>query len=72
MSMTDTEPTAAYELRFECLTNGGRGFTFPCDATGIVNLDALSERARTSYFGARALIGREYAHPCVRISHFTH
>jgi hypothetical protein len=50
-----------FELRFMSLTNGGRGFAFPCDAGGHVDLDSLTERGRISYFGARALVGREYS-----------
>lgn len=57
--------SAAYQLRFECLKPEGRGFAFPCDAGGRVNLDALSDRARVGYLGARALVGREYASPVV-------
>ena len=61
-----TVQVAAFELRFECITNAGRGFVFPCDACGRVDLDALSERGRNSYLGARALVGREYASPVMR------
>lgn len=63
-----TAPTAiqpGFELRIMSLTNSGRGFSFPCDAKGNVDLDAMSERTRNCYFGARALIGREYACPVV-------
>lgn len=51
------------QLRFQSLFNPGRGFAFPCDATGNVNMDALTEKARESYFYARTLIGREFAQP---------
>ena len=44
----------------------GRGLTFPCDATGHVDLDRLSERARQNYFYARAFIGREFFLPSIR------
>lgn len=56
---------ADYELRFESLFDPGRGLTFPCDASGSVALDSLSERARNNYIYARAVVGREYATPCV-------
>jgi hypothetical protein len=49
-----------YELRFVGLFNPGRGYTFPCDAQGHVDLDGLAERARISYFYARSVIGREF------------
>jgi hypothetical protein len=54
-----------YELRFESLFDPGRGLTFPCDARGSVALDSLSEKARNNYIYARAVVGREFATPCV-------
>ena len=55
----------AYQLRFESLFQQGRALAFPCDATGRVALDALSERARCNYLYARAVVGREFATPAV-------
>lgn len=55
-----------YELRYQSLFNEGRAYSFPCDATGHVNLDALSERARHNYFYVRTAVGREFATPAVR------
>lgn len=55
-----------FELRFRSLFNEGRGYAFPCDAAGHVDLDALSEQARNNYFFARALIGRDLASPVVQ------
>lgn len=60
-----SSPIAAYELRFDSLFLEGRGLTFPCDAAGQVDLDALSERARSNYLYARAVIGREFRLPAV-------
>ena len=57
--------TTAFELRFHSLFQEGRGLAFPCDASGHVDLDVMSERARCNYFFARSVIGREYAHPAV-------
>ena len=54
-----------FELRFQSLFHQGRAMTFPCDAAGHVDLDALSERARENYLYARAVIGREYSVPAV-------
>jgi hypothetical protein len=54
-----------YELHFESLFDPGRGLSFPCDAKGQVELDALSERARHNYLFARAVVGREYHVPSV-------
>jgi hypothetical protein len=56
---------AGFELRFPSLFIEGRGLAFPCDAQGQVDLDALSERARDNYLGARALVGYEYAMPSI-------
>lgn len=60
-----------YELRFQSLFSEGRALAFPCDATGHVYLDALSERAMENYLYARAVVGREYATPLV-VSHTAH
>ena len=61
-----TQDTAQYELRFQSLFDEGRAFAFPCDARGLVNMDALSDRARQNYLYARTVIGREVAMPAVR------
>ena len=55
-----------YELTFRSLFNPGRGLAFPCDASGLVNIDTLGEKARNNYLYARAVIGREFAMPTVR------
>lgn len=55
-----------FELRFESLFDRGRGYSFPCDADGCVDLDQLSERARSNYLFARAVVGRELTAPAVR------
>lgn len=54
-----------HELRFDHLFHAGRTFVFPCDASGRVDLDSLSTRARNNYFFARALVGREVSVPTV-------
>jgi hypothetical protein len=58
-------PAAGFELRFRSLFDAGRAFAFPCDARGVVDLDRLSERARSNYFLARACVGRDYAPPAI-------
>lgn len=63
--MTDST-LKQYELRFRHLVDSGRGFTFPCDHNGHVDLNQLSDRARTDYLFARALVGRDLAVPAVR------
>jgi hypothetical protein len=55
----------SHEIRFQSLFKEGRALCFPCDATGAVPMDKLSERARDNYLYARAVVGREYAYPCV-------
>ena len=57
--------TDHFQLRFQSLFDPGRGFAFPCDEQGQVDMDALSERARNNYRYARAMIGREVANPAV-------
>jgi len=66
----DTSPTTSHtslthELRFESLFRPGRGYTFPCDAAGHVDLRALSERERHGYLHARSLVGRELTTPAL-------
>jgi hypothetical protein len=57
--------STAYQLCFRSLFQEGRGYAFPCDASGQVDLDTLSERARNNYFYARAMIGKELSLPAV-------
>lgn len=60
-----SQSQATYELRFQSLFDEGRGFAFPCDAQGHVDMDALSDRARQNYLYARAVVGREVHMPAV-------
>lgn len=60
---------ARHELLFASLFHPGRGIVVPCDPDGQVDLNNLTERLRNAYFGARALIGREYAFPQVQRTH---
>jgi hypothetical protein len=52
-----------FEVHFRSLLRRGLELIFPCDREGHVDLDALSERAKTNYLFARAMVGREYASP---------
>jgi len=70
--ITPSRPDAAFELRFMSLLERGRAVAFPCDSAGRVDLDALSERARSSYFYARTVVGREFACPCVQSTRLLH
>jgi hypothetical protein len=64
---SDERSARGFELRFDDLFVAGRGFAFPCDAQGRVDLDALSDHARENYLYARALVGRVTALPVVRL-----
>lgn len=57
--------TNAFRLCFRSLFDSGRGYAFPCDRAGRVDLDDLSEQARNNYLYARAMVGRELAEPAV-------
>jgi hypothetical protein len=63
--MNTTLLTPVFEVRFDDLFQIGRWLSFPCDAQGHVDLDALSARARSNYLYARAMVGRQYAAPSV-------
>jgi len=65
MEQTESKDFEHFELRFQSLFREGRGWAFPCDRSGQVNVDHLSERARDNYFFARSMIGREVATPRV-------
>lgn len=66
--MSTTTVGNRYELRFQSLFREGRAWSFPCDAQGHVDLDRLSERARSNYWFVRTVIGREVDVPRVRHS----
>jgi len=66
-TQTATFDRTQYELRFRSLFDEGRGYAFPCDAGGRVDMDALSDRARNNYFYARTVVGREFATPAVQL-----
>jgi hypothetical protein len=65
MNLDPTPILPAFEVRFASLYAPGRGYAFPCDRQGHVDLDALSERARINYLFARGMVGREIATPCI-------
>ncbi len=62
MTQSSSSP---FQLCFRSLFDRGRGYAFPCDATGRVDIDGLSEQARNNYFYARAMVGRELSVPAV-------
>ena len=57
---------ARFELLFVSLFDERRGYAFPCDEEGHVDLDALSDRLRLNYLYVRKLIGRDFCRPAVR------
>ena len=61
----ETPVPLRFEIRFDSLVQQGRGLVFPCDREGVVDVDALSERARSNYFFAWATLGSEYGSPRV-------
>jgi hypothetical protein len=67
MDASSTMQGAHFELRFQSLHRQGRGWAFPCNARGEVDLDRLGERARDNYLFARALMGRDYSFPRVEV-----
>ncbi len=68
MNTASTQLAQHFEVRFQSLFREGRALVFPCDPSGGVDLDGLTERARRNYLFARAMIGREYAMPAVYAS----
>ena len=60
-----------FVLRFPSLFDDGRGFAFPCDEHGEVDLSALSPRARANYLLARGAVGRDFGMPAV-VAHLRH
>jgi hypothetical protein len=74
MCMMDARRMAprAFRLCFRSLFDNGRGYAFPCDRDGRVDLDELTESARTNYLYARAMVGRELAAPAVEATEVPH
>ena len=57
--------TTTHYLLFGSLFPSVRSLSFPCDPTGHVDLDEMSERARDNYLFARTVVGRDYGVPVV-------
>jgi hypothetical protein len=68
--MKDVRRTGAssFRLCFRSLFDPGRWFAFPCDENGRVDPDELSERARSNYLYARAMVSRQFAVPAVELT----
>jgi hypothetical protein len=61
----DASSNTRFQLCFRSLFQQGRGYAFPCDPEGHVDLDDLSEQARNNYLYARAMVGRELSTPAI-------
>ena len=57
--------SGSFQLCFRSLFEPGRGYAFPCNENGRVDLDDLTEGARNNYFYARAMVGRDLSVPAV-------
>ena len=68
MQTSAARTAPAHLLRFRSLFNEGRGYAFPCDEGGHVDMDVLSPEALNNYFYARTVIGREFFLPVVESS----
>jgi len=54
------------ELFYRPLNSAASSLAFPCDPSGQVDLDSLSENDRRKYLYARVVTGNEFARPVVR------
>lgn len=63
--MSQQSLSTGFVLCFRSLFDSGRGYAFPCDNLGRVDLDGLSEAGRNNYLYARAMVGRELTAPMV-------
>jgi hypothetical protein len=71
MAQVDSQKKSAavrFQLAFRSLFHSGRGFAFPCDAQGKVNMDQLTEKARNNYLFARAMVGRDLCPPAIEMT----
>jgi hypothetical protein len=67
MDRLPTEPSeAGFELFYASLFHPGRGFAFPCDATGKVKLAQLSDRGFSNYLHSVDAVGIELGQPQVK------
>lgn len=66
--LTAPNERVRHELRFRSLFDPGRAYAFPCDASGHVDMDALSEKARENYLFARTVIGGDVSVPAVIVA----
>ena len=65
---TTTDCVSDFQLCFRSMYLTGRGYAFPCDSSGHVELDGLSDEALNNYLFARGVVGREFLTPEVERS----
>jgi hypothetical protein len=67
MSHTQSQSTVdrSFQVRYVSLFERGPALAFPCDGKGRVDLDSLTDRVRSNYLFARAMVGRDFALPRV-------
>ena len=58
-------PATHHTLRFEAIAAGCRGYVFPCNPSGQVEIDCLSDRERVDFLFARHLVGLRFQRPLV-------
>jgi len=68
LTLSPAVAACSYLLRFTSLHDRGRGVAVPCDEGGHVDIDSLPQRLRIAYFGARAMVGRDYSCPTVQLA----
>ncbi|HTH80067.1 MAG TPA: hypothetical protein VL593_13910 [Ramlibacter sp.] len=61
------QPGKHFQLSFRSLFNSGRGFAFPCDERGDVDIAHMGDKARNNYLFARAMVGRDFCPPAVEM-----
>ena len=59
-----------FQLCYRSLFGYGRGYAFPCDPAGKVDMNQLSENMRNNYLFARAMVGRELQAPAIERAAF--
>jgi hypothetical protein len=60
----DAGPSQDHDLVFVPF-HQGCCFKFPCNANGVVDLDLLTEQARSNYLMVRALVRRDFQSPTI-------
>ncbi len=54
---------ACFALQFRSFASATEDLCFPCNANGVVDLNALTPQELKNYLYARALVGRSFSPP---------